>query len=157
MTDYSKFSNYYVPRDGTFVIGKNGRISVHKDKNGYSVFSAYDDTGKRKTIKLHRLVATRYIPTGDCSLTVNHIDGNKDNNDASNLEWISSSDNLRHSWNTLGRVHFTKKVVNSNGEIFDSLKDAAEKFGVKIASMSNCCNGRTKSCCGLKWGFYYGK
>lgn len=61
-----------------------------------------------KNLALHRIVAHSFVDgeTQDNN-TVNHIDGNKDNNKASNLEWMSQSSNNIHSYRELGR-----KVVN---------------------------------------------
>lgn len=45
--------------------------------------------GKRKEVTVHRLVSMAYIPNPDCLPQVNHIDGNKLNNQVSNLEWLA--------------------------------------------------------------------
>jgi hypothetical protein len=64
------------------------------DPNGYLVTSLWYKN-KGKTISVHRLVAMTWV-NGDHSLSVNHKDGNKLNNHADNLEWISLADNTRH-------------------------------------------------------------
>jgi hypothetical protein len=51
---------------------------------------------KRKTYKVHRLMAEAYL--GQLDLTVNHIDGNRCNNRLDNLEMVSLLDNLRHAF-----------------------------------------------------------
>jgi len=51
-----------------------------------------------KQYYVHRLVAEKYIPNPTSLKEVNHIDGNKHNNNIDNLEWISSSDNTKHGW-----------------------------------------------------------
>ena len=131
-------------------------MSIFKDKDGYNIVSLSDDSHKKHLIKVHRLVATRYIPTFDYSLTVNHKDGNKDNNNIENLEWLSNTENPKHSWFVLGREHYTKKVVNDKGEIFESVKEAAEKYGTCIQAISNCANGRTKTSKNRRWWFING-
>ena len=124
MVDYKQFGRYKVTRDGK-IYGLNGNLmKIFLDQDGYEVVGLRDDHYKKHLVKVHRLVATRYIPTNDYTMTVNHKDGNKTNNDVNNLEWMSNSDNLRHSWKTLNRKHVTKHIRNSKGEIFESAKEA---------------------------------
>ena len=54
--------------------------------------------GKKKTVKVHRLVAEAFIPNIDNKETVNHIDANKRNNHVSNLEWADRSEQLYHAY-----------------------------------------------------------
>ena len=65
-----------------------------RDNTGYLVTSLWNKK-KREKISIHRLVAMAWVE-GDHSLTVNHKDGNKLNNHADNLEWMSLADNTRH-------------------------------------------------------------
>ena len=53
--------------------------------------------GKKYTRKIHRLVAEAFIPNPQNLPEVNHKDGNKDHNDESNLEWMTTEDNIRHA------------------------------------------------------------
>ena len=79
-----------------------------RDKYGYFRVSLSKE-GKVKAISVHRLVAITFVE-GDSKLTVNHKDGNKLNNHYSNLEFISSSENVKHAY----RTGLTKSVgVNS--------------------------------------------
>lgn len=54
----------------------------------------------RKTFTVHRLVAAAFLPTQDPTLEVNHIDGDKLNCHITNLEWVTSSGNIQHSYDT---------------------------------------------------------
>ena len=64
----------------------NGYFYVNLNKNGITT---------HRTV--HRLVAQAFIPNPNDLPFVNHIDEDKSNNCATNLEWITNSDNLRHS------------------------------------------------------------
>ena len=55
---------------------------------------------KGKQYYVHRLVAEKFLDNSDNLREVNHIDGRKHNNDISNLEWVSSSDNTKHGWDS---------------------------------------------------------
>ena len=55
-------------------------------------------SGKSYAIKVHREVALNFVANPDGKKYVNHIDGNKLNNDAANLEWVTSSENTLHAY-----------------------------------------------------------
>lgn len=59
--------------------------------------------GVIKEATVHRLVAEAFIPNPQGKPEVNHIDGNKANNDVSNLEWVTKSENELHSFRVLGK------------------------------------------------------
>lgn len=92
------------------VICKNGMkktiketyLKPQKDRYGYSVVNLYKDS-KIKTMKIHRLVATCFIPNFENKHHVNHKDLNKSNNNIDNLEWVTSRENS---------IHYYKNVVN---------------------------------------------
>lgn len=64
----------------------NGRLKVELWKNG-----------KRKNIKVHKVVALAFIPNPHDKPQVNHLDGDKLNNHASNLEWATAQENTYHA------------------------------------------------------------
>lgn len=76
---------------------RDGRIlKQQSDKKGYCRVRV---TVKReqKSFKVHRLVASAFVPNPKGLPQVNHIDGNKQNNRADNLEWVSNMQNARHA------------------------------------------------------------
>ena len=70
-------------------------LQLLEDWKGYLVFCAVIK-GKKKTFKVHRQVALSFCEGWREGLQVNHKDGNKHNNRAENLEWVSASENVRH-------------------------------------------------------------
>lgn len=58
----------------------------------------YETPKDYRNIKVHTLVANAFCEKREGAGEVNHIDGNKHNNAASNLEWVTSSENKAHAW-----------------------------------------------------------
>lgn len=58
----------------------------------------------------HRLIANAFIPNPDNLPCINHIDGNKLNNQLSNLEWATYSDNTKHAF----RMGLTHPAIGKN-------------------------------------------
>lgn len=84
----------------------------------------------KKYYLVHRLVATAFIPNLDNLPQVNHIDGNKLNNVADNLEWCTREDNIKHAYK-IGLNPSRKKII----EYIDSLEDRIIKLEKIIESM----------------------
>lgn len=68
------------------------------DNNGYLYVSLYNKENKRKSLKIHRLIAEHFIENKDNKPEVNHKDGNKQNNVIVNLEWVTKSENTIHAF-----------------------------------------------------------
>ena len=71
-------------------------LKQYEDRNGYMYVTLQKDK-KRKTIKVHRLVAEHFIENVNNYPCVNHIDSNRKNNDVSNLEWVTYKQNMEHA------------------------------------------------------------
>ena len=90
--------------DGFYQVSNLGRIKNKKGKilkpylqNGYLRVGLYKDK-KIKSIYIHRLVATAFIPKIKDKNIINHKDGNKLNNNVQNLEWCNYSENNQHAY-----------------------------------------------------------
>ena len=109
--------------------------SINKD-SGYYQIDLWKNNKSRK-YTLHRLVASNFIPNLENKPTVDHIDGNRLNNDISNLRWATYSEQ-NSRFNTFGVRSEKIKVINVNGEelIFNRIKDVAEHFNCNISNIS---------------------
>lgn len=88
------FENYEVSTWG--IVYKNGialKPEVHC--KGYLRVDLYNGQ-ERKHMKVHRLVANAFIPNPENKPQINHIDGNKNNNSVTNLEWVTDAENKSH-------------------------------------------------------------
>lgn len=92
-----------------------------KLKDGYLGVSLNRD-GTCKYFKIHRLVAQAFIPNTDNKPYVNHKDGVKTNNVASNLEWCTQAENMRHAYNN-GMIKPSYYYLTQQ----DRLKNAAKR------------------------------
>ena len=70
---------------------------LSKHKKGY-LYVYFKESGKRKSVKVHRLVATEFCDNPLDKATVNHIDADKTNNHADNLEWATHQENMDHAY-----------------------------------------------------------
>lgn len=76
---------------------RDGRIlKTSMDKKGYVRLRVTLDR-KKYAFKVHRLVAKAFIENPEEKLQVNHINGNKTDNRAINLEWVSNAENAHHA------------------------------------------------------------
>ena len=120
-------------------------------------------SGKPSVWLVHRLVAEAFVPKQKGKTEVNHKDGNKHNNAANNLEWVTASENQQHALRTglrkLNDPSHSKKVgvYNPEGTLCDtypSVAEAQRKTGLSLCAIYNRCNGRVaKPLHGCVWRY----
>jgi len=122
--------------------------------SGYLQVHLTLDTGKPKTYRLHRLVAKAWVDGWrEDKDAVNHIDGDRLNNAASNLEWVSASENNKHAYDRLGRPRnrsyqrngkFTKIILDEQYE-FKTIRALAKFLGKSETQTQRYISGETPS------------
>ena len=139
--------NYH--REGRTKILKPGRVG-----GGYLMVVLCKD-GKVRCMKVHRLVASAFLPNPLGLETVNHIDEDKTNNDVSNLEWMSRTDNVAYSQPQRAerRVRMLDKSTGEPLAAFPSLIEAARATGISVGNICSCLKGRYKSAGGYVWRY----
>lgn len=133
--DIPGYEGYYKVSDKGRIlslVGWNGHKYVKRERiiNGW--IQATDSTGtykrrvvrlskngKKREVKIHRIVASVFFENKENKPEVNHIDGNTLNNRRENLEWVTSSENKIHAWRTGLRG---ENVYDFEGEIIEDYK-----------------------------------
>ena len=159
-----KNTNYEISNLGN-VRNINGRIkSQQLDKYGYLVTDLYIN-GKRKNLKVHRLVAETFIPNIENKPTVNHKNEIKTDNNVENLEWATVKE--QNSYGTrLQKVSKTKTgmkynskysiiCIELNKEFYDTIEAIkwCKENNIKVqqSCISMCINGKRKTAGGYHW------
>lgn len=125
--------------------------------NGYVYVALYKD-GRMRNLRLHRLVAEAFVKRETNKNQINHIDGNKQNNRADNLEWCTSQENIRHAYN-MGLKNNDKQKIKVNqydlkGNLinsFNSISEASKITGYSMGSISLCLNDKRKTAYKYIW------
>lgn len=120
-------------------------IKPVKHTNGYYFVSLCSSDGTRKERSIHRIVAETFIPNPNNCPEVNHKNGDKYDNCVNNLEWVTSKENKEHAKqnNLLKRPNNARRVLRSDGQIFNSAAEAGRALGfINGSHVSSICNGK---------------
>lgn len=147
-----------IPKNQRYEITNMG--DVRNKKTGRVLTGGINNRGYRtvhidhydKPEFVHRLVAEVFVPNDDPvhKTDVNHRDGNKLNNDYTNLEWVTRSDNVKHAYkNGLNRPSGggqgkIRVRVNETGKIYNSQQECVDDIGGSIAGLSMYLTQRRK-------------
>lgn len=136
-------TNYSISNYGNVRNDETNKIFSQSNQLGYQ-FVGIKVKNKTKRMRVHRLVASAFIPNPENKPYVNHIDGNKSNNHVSNLEWVTPSENTKHARDNNLISYSTKPVrqYSLEGDLmmeFESATEAARQLGLLQSKIIECC------------------
>lgn len=145
-----------------YTIYSDGRV-FNKNK-GREIKGSLSNCGYNRVtvcgnrLSRHRLIAMKFLPKIDGKEYINHIDGNKLNNNVSNLEWCTSSENAKHAFDSGLRCAISTPIYgeeNNNAILTDkevikirstkdlSQNELAERFNVSKSTIKHILRGRS--------------
>ena len=156
---------------------KTEELSLSKDNKGYLRVRLFCEDGKRRTFKVHRLVAEAFIENPKNKLYVNHKDGDKTNNIIENLEWVTASENVKHAYEiglnekkrelcrAMGAM-YAKNICGTNKTsviafritdgttiIYESQKQASLALSIPQGNINKVLKGKRKSAKGYRFEY----
>ena len=155
--------------EGLYKIGNNGTLiscsnrSNHKEekvlkthitKRGY-LGTKLCKNKKIKSVYIHILVAKHFVDNKNNYKIVNHIDGDKLNNDYKNLEWCTLQENIKHAYKN--NLMHNNKIVEQYTlkgtylKTFNSINEASRYTGVSQGNISSCINNKRQTAGGFVW------
>ena len=144
---HSKIKKPYLTKFGYY------RLRMEKNKHSKHIF-------------VHRLVAEAFLPNPENKPEINHKNGIRTDNRVENLEWVTRSENIIHSYKFLG--HKAPQLFGKDNPMckivlkikdgvviqeFFGAKAAAESIGVRTDTISKVCAGKYKTCKGFVWEY----
>lgn len=134
---------------------ESGPRKSHPDRTGYPSLTLSLGDGAKKTFRVHQLVADAFLGPCPVGMEVNHIDGDKANSAASNLEYVSHAENQKHAFATglqvpvKGERHGRSKLTEEKVRELranpkkHTLREWARRFGVSMSAVCQAVNGQS--------------
>lgn len=140
--------------EGSYQVSNFGRIKSFKKRFGTqectTIMKANETWGgylrvgltkdkKSKLFAVHRLVAEAFIPKVEGKPIVDHINGDRKDNRVENLRWCTFSENAKFSKRMKSDRYNSVKVVDSQGNTFNSYREAGRFWGLSPNTIKNDC------------------
>lgn len=138
-------------------------LTSHPNRGGYLRVRLTSNHGVDMTKLVHRLVAEAFIPNPDNYTDIDHIDGNRQNNVASNLRWCTRSMNMLNPI-TVERVSKVRKQPNIKNRkpiaqikdgklvaVYQSTADAHHLKGYHVGAIYDCIRNPSRTHKGFHW------
>lgn len=160
------FNNYYIAHSPPRVFRKIGgeylecTQTKNSRKDPYWTVTMRSNSGKFLKRSVHRLLMLAFVPNPEGKAHVNHIDGDKTNNNMDNLEWATPKENALHAIRIgLTDTQATSKEVHQytlSGEYvrsYSSGVEASKVSGVESANIRTCALGKRPMAGFFQWRY----
>lgn len=150
-------TDYFVNQKGE-CFRKGKQLTGHKNQKGYIKIDVWIDGKRDKHYSLHRMVAEVFIPNPKNLPQINHLDGDKQNNSITNLEWCDGFENIKHRIEKLGvgmdQNHKSTKIPSKEIKILRwkksinypiNIKETAKKWGLRVDYLRKIINGKQRT------------
>ncbi|WP_368912292.1 HNH endonuclease [Proteus mirabilis] len=154
MVESKEFPGYFiVPEVPEILVSKDDKVYNYNTGKFYDSYIGEVGYLIASSYFIHRLKALAFLPRPSgvnvSKLHVNHMDGNKLNNDISNLEWCTPSDNVTHAYMVGLRTDniplFIRDTVDGDTQVAYSLNEAARRLDITPSMLSMFLSKRRKS------------
>lgn len=147
---------------------RNKVLSPLNRQHGYQAVQLHGKGGNArgfKSFSIHRIVAEAFVPNPENKPEVNHINEDKADNRAENLEWTTRVENCNHGTRNrrCGDANTNNPKTSSpvkqytlDGEYiatYPSIHEAMRNTGIAIGCIWSACEGKTKQAHGYKWRY----
>ena len=138
--DYTVDENWNIY---SYKTGSKQQIKPWLDSRGRYCMIGLSEKGEITKYLVHRLVAMTFIPNPDNLPEVDHIDHNPQNNQVSNLRWVTHQTNIHHSYETMGQVrnyvvvhmYYQEEYIGTFKSKKLACRYAEKKYGTSFSSL----------------------
>ena len=152
-----EYKGFYVDENYNIYNAKGHKLSPYIGTDGY-VHIARSEHKTKYRYRVHTIIANIFVPNPNGFKYVNHIDGNKLNNNPENLEWCTNAQNVYHGWHSGNRTHKNKtkvsvylddKLINT----YSSIRQLSTNLHLDRHKVARILKGELKNC--YKYKFVY--
>lgn len=140
-------------------------LKYSKSRIGYLLVFLYTETGKRKTVSVHQIVAKAFIPNPENKPEIDHKDGDKTNNTIENLRWVTHKENCENPLTAMKQKKYIQEKAKHKKSIaaytltgnligvWPTITMASNETGTCRHSISSAAKGKYKSANNLIWKY----
>lgn len=149
-----------IVKNGNSLLHLKGKPIGHIGNHGYYILTL-SKNGIKRVVLVHRVIASLFVPNPDNKPMIDHIDGCRTNNKATNLRWCTNRENLTFPIATENRIICQKskrvaQIDKNTGEVINvylSAREIKRKYGFNESNIWKCCHCIKPSMYGYKWKY----